>query len=423
MSTTISTITQYGYAYIVPSICGFGIVCNIINLTVLLNKRLKESPYTYLTGLATFDILTLLFTLSMTFTRSQSLWFSYEIDLIHDFIMLKLEKRFFLPTANLFSPMSVLITVALTLERFLFTRFPMKASSFCLPEYARKVVFILFIAVFIFRIPVYLFYDVKIVSNLTNLSKLENYTLSDIKNLCHNGSNVICRIEVESFYENFQKFYYFMSFVLFQIIPVLLLSLLNVSLIMMVRKAYNESELLQKSDVLKTNHSEESHCLSDCKLSLTPVNIKKCPSLMVLQKIPSSANISLIGAQNHQINKVKDSKRIRDQVKLTRTVIAVLFFALVSEIVSILTYDKIADFLIGRHYKNYMKNGYEIQKLISNSIVVISHSVNFFLYCAFNTRYFDVLKLAYSSFFKRLPFISNTNLTVGGRRSNNNSYS
>ena len=266
MSTTISTITQYGYAYIVPSICGFGIVCNIINLTVLLNKRLKESPYTYLTGLATFDILTLLFTLSITFTRSQSLWFSYEIDLTHDFIMSKLEKRFFLPTANLFSPMSVLITVALTLERFLFTRFPMKASSFCLPEYARKVVFILFIAVFIFRIPVYLFYDVKIVSNLTNLSKLENYSLSDIKNLCHNGSNVICRIEVESFYENFQKFYYFMSFVLFQIIPVLLLSLLNVSLIMMVRKAYNESELLQKSDILYVSDKLSDNPSGDFKI-------------------------------------------------------------------------------------------------------------------------------------------------------------
>ena len=122
MSTTISNVTQYGYAYVVSSICGFGILCNIINLTVLLNKRLKESPYTYLTGLATFDILTLLFTLSITFTRSQSLFFNQVEDIYREYILAKLEKLFFLPCANLFSPMSVLITVALTLERYLFTK-------------------------------------------------------------------------------------------------------------------------------------------------------------------------------------------------------------------------------------------------------------------------------------------------------------
>ena len=186
----------------------------------------------------------------------------------------------------------------------------------------------------------------------------------------------------------------------------------------MVRKAYNESVLLQKPDVLKNNHLEETTCLTECKSHLTPMDIKKSTSF-IIQKTPPSSN--LIGTQTPQINKTKDSKRIRDQVKLTRTLIAVIFFALVSEIVSILTYDKIADFLIGRHYANYMKNGYQIQRLISNTIVVISHSVNFFLYCAFNTRYLDVLKLTYSSLLKKFHLNLSTNLTTGvGRSSNSN---
>ena len=57
--TLLHDIEVAGYRYVMLTICIFGVVCNILNLCVLLQRRLKESPYTYLTGLALADMFTL----------------------------------------------------------------------------------------------------------------------------------------------------------------------------------------------------------------------------------------------------------------------------------------------------------------------------------------------------------------------------
>ena len=408
--STIETIIQYGYAYLVPSICVFGILCNIINLTVLLNRRLKESPYTYLTGLATFDILTLLFTLSITFTRSQSLWFNYKIDLQREYILAKLEKTFFLPLANTFSPMSIIVVVALTVERFLFTRFPMKAKDFCVPKYARKVIFLLFICVLIIRIPVYMFYNAKLVrvnsTSYGNSSESENILFSEILFLCNNELGLLCKTKTENYFENFQNIYYFLSFILFQIIPVLVLSILNVSLLTMVEKSHRNSERLQKSDLISSFKRPASTSSDIHRMSI--VNSRKSISRVSECSIKSKRR----PFESNRLRKVSvistksvSSRFDREHVKLRRTLIAVTSCAIISELCSIITYDKIMVFLIEWYDKSYMKNGYQIQRLISNTVVVISHSVNFFLFCAFNTRYLDVFKMTYS--LKKKPIAKN----------------
>ena len=64
------TISKWpGYRYVMLPICIFGVVCNLLNLSVLLQRRLKESPYTYLTGLALADMLTLIFISSLSIVR------------------------------------------------------------------------------------------------------------------------------------------------------------------------------------------------------------------------------------------------------------------------------------------------------------------------------------------------------------------
>ncbi|CAF1673572.1 unnamed protein product, partial [Didymodactylos carnosus] len=68
-SDTLHNIEIIGYRYVILTICIFGTVCNILNLCVLLNRRLKESPYTYLTALALADMLTLISISPFTITR------------------------------------------------------------------------------------------------------------------------------------------------------------------------------------------------------------------------------------------------------------------------------------------------------------------------------------------------------------------
>lgn len=111
---------------------------------------------------------------------------------------------------------------------------------------------------------------------------------------------------------------------------------------------------------------------------------------------------TLINLKNKTIMDSKIEKRKRDQYKLTRTLISVVFFVLLSEISSISTYDSITEFLVGRRFKDYMTTYYKLQVFISNLIVLVVHSVNFFLYCAFNRKYLTIFKQKYSFLFNLL---------------------
>jgi hypothetical protein len=175
----------YGYGYINPIVCSFGIICNMINLTVLFSPRLKESPYIYLTFLASFDLLTLLFTLSLTLTRG--FLFQHPSQLVIQYYLQRLETVIFIPSANLFSALSVSITVALTVERYLFTKFPMKVSNICSVKNARRIIMCIVPFVFLFRLPMYFFSDAQYedlnktaMNYSTSLGKIISFNLFEL---------------------------------------------------------------------------------------------------------------------------------------------------------------------------------------------------------------------------------------------------
>ena len=224
---------------------------------------------------------------------------------------------------------------------------------------------------------------------------------------------------MESYYESFKKVYYVLSFFLFEIIPFFILSILNLSLILMVKKAYKNSKLLQKCDTLiNSNHLGPN----DQETQKFITYIRRESNYFdknALRRRENSKNLHCQRALSMRSKsiisnnlKAKIIKRYREQVKLSRALIAVIFIALVSEICSIITYDKITLVLIGQYFESYMKNGYEIQRLISNIIIMISHSVNFLLFCAFNSIYTRVLKFTYSFFFKKFVRKENRNFSA-----------
>lgn len=131
-------------------------------------------------------------------------------------------------------------------------------------------------------------------------------------------------------------------------------------------------------------------------------NSARCP-----RPTTSLTTINSFKTRNNVDSKIE--KRKRDQYKLTRTLITVVFFVLLSEISSIATYDKLAEFLVGFIFNssNYTKGTYyKLQVFISNLIVLVVHSVNFFLYCAFNQKYLMIFKETYSCLFNLLGKLS-----------------
>ena len=100
-----------------------------------------------------------------------------------------------------------------------------------------------------------------------------------------------------------------------------------------------------------------------CQQSLGDINDNKSLPIRVSLKKISSATI----------------RRKVNEFKLTRQIVGLVTLVVMSEICSILTYEKITEYLIGSHFPGYMNNTYKLQVVISNSIVLIVHSVNFLI--------------------------------------------
>lgn len=386
-STAIEKLTTYyGYSYIIPSICLFGIICNLINLSVLTNNKLRESPYTYLTGLAFCDLLTLASSFTITFTRG--VWFESYKSITLSYWLKVFERKFFLPTANVFSALSVIITVALTVERYVFIKSPMTANAYCSPRTARKVIVILFLLVFAFRLPMFSFWSIKLVEIK---STFLNQTSS------HQTVVVYKQIKSIKNYEEFQKFYFIVSFFIFEIIPFFILLIFNINLILMVKNSNKEFLAMGKEFSLNGSYAEASDSLRQNHAS----SMRSTDSL----ELTSIRNLSIHSMKRNirgRDSKHAHTKRKRDELKLTRTLISVIFLALLSEISSIITYDKITEFLIGKHFTNYMDSAYKLQVFVSNMIILTLHSLNFFLFCAFNQKYNYSLRQQYSRYFNKL---------------------
>ena len=369
-SETIDAITKAFYTYINPCVCSFGILCNILNLTVLSSQRLKESPFTYLTALAFSDLFTLLFTLSTTFTRGFLIQKTNSVNV--EYFLKKVERLFFMPTANVFSVMSASITVALTIERFLFMKFPMHASSYCTKNNARRIITGLFGFILIFRLPMYFFSDAEI-------RRVTNYT-----NTSSESTIVTQKVVIVKKFEEYHQLYFAASLTMFEIIPFFLLSILNLSIIILLKKSNKRFATLY-----------ESHSVSNFK-PIMPKN--KSTHSFAYQSASPTTNSKTFNFTNMYS---KTRQRKNDELKLTRQLIGLVTLVVLSEICSIITYEKITEHLIGARFPGYMNSPYKLQVVISNNVVLIVHSVNFFLLCVFNAKYFKIFKEKYNCFFIR----------------------
>lgn len=131
------------YNHLGPAICIFGMCCNVVNLIVLTQNQLPESPYTHLAGLACTDFSALMLSfIYMRFSKDSTAhaWKVYDAYI-------------FLGTVNICTTSSVWITVLLTIERFLFVRHPLWAKDTCDRASAKMKILIVIAIACVFNIP------------------------------------------------------------------------------------------------------------------------------------------------------------------------------------------------------------------------------------------------------------------------------
>lgn len=350
-SNTLHDIEVAGYRYIMSTICIFGIVCNILNLCVLLQRRLKESPYTYLTGLAFADMFTLISISPLSIVRG---------DYIRDenlfFFLTRLETEIYMPLANYFGQVSIMITVALTIERYLFTTYPLRTQSFCQPKYARRVVAIILILCAISNVPKFLMKTVTGVvgpewsfpsSDCATHPFIIQYSSTDRS---HIGQCFCVQLRSRlEFLLPIENYYISTMLVINQIFPFVILLCLNLSLIRRVQMS-NRVTLEQ---------------------------------LIARQRDSFGRTGAMTSAKQ---------KRLRDEHRLTKTLVAVVIVFLVCNTFTIISFPALVRRVTQTRYPNYVKGGFRIQRLITNIMLLLNYSINFFFYCAFNQKFLDTLK-------------------------------
>ncbi|XP_061193929.1 probable G-protein coupled receptor B0563.6 [Saccostrea echinata] len=107
--------------YVAPSICVFGILGNSFSLVVLLRKSLKQSPYINLKALTIVNLLALLLSFPYMIHGENSKeygWMWYNIYI-------------FIPFVSFLTATSIWIVVLMTIERFMYVRFPLRAKGQC----------------------------------------------------------------------------------------------------------------------------------------------------------------------------------------------------------------------------------------------------------------------------------------------------
>ncbi|XP_041377121.1 probable G-protein coupled receptor B0563.6 [Gigantopelta aegis] len=134
-----------------PIVCIFGILCNILNLLILTERYLKESPYSYLTAMATTDlcalILTFIFAMFSMKNPNSYYWKFYDAHLYY-------------PLVNICCNSSVWFIVLLTIDRFLFVHNPLWAKAKCDRMGALIKICVVLVLISIINIPRFLTFKV-----------------------------------------------------------------------------------------------------------------------------------------------------------------------------------------------------------------------------------------------------------------------
>ncbi|ESO96798.1 hypothetical protein LOTGIDRAFT_159536 [Lottia gigantea] len=150
----------------VPFITTLGLTGNILSILVLTRRCMKSSTNCYLTALAAFDCLYLVFSLTLSFKH-------------YDFISEFPNYWHWFATGRVLTDMSanisVILTVTFTLERYIGVAHPMRGRQLCTPERARIIILIVAVFGIICTSPEFceLKVEEKIVDNKTTLQLRE----------------------------------------------------------------------------------------------------------------------------------------------------------------------------------------------------------------------------------------------------------
>lgn len=144
------SITIVAYCYILPTICVFGIIGNLMNVITLASRRLRAVSYMYLRALAIADLLCMIFVL--IFATCEVLQFvGFPINLNHWYGFY--QAHLMLSFINWALATGVFVVCALSLERYVSIIHPMSFRAWNSPRRAWIAIIVAYCIPIVFYLP------------------------------------------------------------------------------------------------------------------------------------------------------------------------------------------------------------------------------------------------------------------------------
>ena len=323
-----------------------GILFNILNLVVLLKTKLNESPYTYLTVLALSDLGALLI-LALEKVRQTM------IDKNSEFI----ENSFIFiitPLLNIFLSCSMYVTLALTIERFIFIHSPFRAIAVCHKSVARRVCLFMFIFSVLRSIYLPFMY---------------------VKSECVPDAWTQRKLKGIDIYE----------FLVSLAIPYSIIFVTNISLIVSLNK---------QNDLMRTSTFSGSSRRVTTKENTGEQDTPKLDSIKKHSvRRNSSQTTKRVNLENNMFYRTFNKRELRNQKKLTVSLIIILCSLLICYFPSFLFEESLADVIFGEIKFDLSEESARLLKIkgigyrVSLVFIYVNCSCNFLIYCISNKKF------------------------------------
>ena len=335
------------FGYVMLPMLIIGILLNGFTILVLLHPRMKNSTNVYLTGLSIANILCLI---NFVIFYSFRYIFSYEIfkrnlngtqdsnsfESFINFIM-----QYWIPIFNTFQLFAIYLTCAVTVDRWVYLRWPMKADKICTIKVTLKIICLLFLFCFIYNLPRWF--------------EIESQKIISTENKTYYFAR-ITKLGENEFYRKFYQRYCYIIFVYG--LPFSILLIVNIGIINKLIEAKK-----RKNALLGINKNYKDNVTS--------------------QQIISNTNNSTENAIN---SNTKNSKQLSVlDPKITLIVLAVVLSFFCCNF----------PYLILHIFQSTSANQkwFKFSKVFCDFLAALNCCINFLIYCFFGCNFRQIAKM------------------------------
>ena len=216
---------------LLPTIVLIGVVGNFLNIAVLTRRWMRSSTNFYLTALAIYDILYLVFALTMSLNHYSMVktteWY------------IRYRKPIGKPFVDTASNTGVWLTLTFTIERYIGVCHPMKGKRWCTPERAKIIIFAVCFITAVITFPEFFEYVV-------------------IQQTLDNNATQLKEVSTDfASHATYQWGYVYTNQTLFTFLPLILLLVFNSLLIKAVTAASKNRKAMVNQQV-STHHRQQA---------------------------------------------------------------------------------------------------------------------------------------------------------------------